>query len=107
MLQNQPIFPVVNEALALLATGNQSGFSGDSLTINDVVGIPYICSDYAINDNTWEGFQKSLEAAEKVCRSQLNFETKLTRFVYSLILTTSVKLPPGISACIVLVGLTL
>lgn len=48
MLQNQPIFSVVNEALALLATGNSSGFSGDALTIDSVVGIPYICSDYGM-----------------------------------------------------------
>lgn len=76
VLQNQPIFHVVNEALALLATGNQSGFSGGSLTINDVVGIPYICSDYAFDDNTWEGFQESLQAAEKVCRLQLGCPLK-------------------------------
>jgi hypothetical protein len=47
VLQNQPVFPVVNEALALLATGNQSGFQNSPLTIDGVVGIPYICSDYS------------------------------------------------------------
>jgi hypothetical protein len=47
LLQDQPVFPIINQGLALLATGNSSAFGGGgSLTIDDVVGIPYLCNDY-------------------------------------------------------------
>jgi hypothetical protein len=49
LLQDQPVFPDINNVLALLATGNTSslgGGGGGGVTIDAVVGIPYLCSDY-------------------------------------------------------------
>ncbi|KAF2812960.1 alpha/beta-hydrolase [Mytilinidion resinicola] len=66
-LQDQPIFPIINQDLAQLAQGNTSSLSGGGpLTINDAVGIPYLCSDYYFGDNTFAGFQKSLQAGTKL-----------------------------------------
>jgi len=46
-LQDQPVFPLINEGLAQLAQGNTSAFGGGGgLTIDAVVGLPYLCSDY-------------------------------------------------------------
>lgn len=62
-LSNQPVFPVVNTAIYDLANGKASAFSsGGSLTIDAVVGLPYLCSDYFITDNTYAGLKKSLTA---------------------------------------------
>ncbi|KAF2494345.1 alpha/beta-hydrolase [Lophium mytilinum] len=67
LLQDQPVFPIISQDLAQLAQGNTSSLAGGgSLTMNDVVAIPYLCSDYYIEDNTWAGFQKSLEAGSKL-----------------------------------------
>lgn len=67
-LQNQPVFPLINVALAELANGNSSAFSsgGGGITIDAVVGIPYLCSDYAIEENTFAGFQKSFIAGSSL-----------------------------------------
>jgi hypothetical protein len=48
LLQDQPVFPVLNQILYELANGNTSvlGGGGGGVTIDAVVGIPYLCSDY-------------------------------------------------------------
>lgn len=60
-LQNQPVFPLINTALS---TGDPNAFTSGSsgLTIDAVVGLPYLCSDYSFN-NTYASFLKSRTAA--------------------------------------------
>jgi hypothetical protein len=59
-LQDQPVFPQINTALYSLTIGAPNAFTSGSSgpTIDDVVGLPYLCSDYYFN-NTYASFVES------------------------------------------------
>ncbi|KAI1617240.1 hypothetical protein EDD36DRAFT_484980 [Exophiala viscosa] len=65
LVSGQPDFPQIFEAFEALLQGQSLGSDDSSVTLAAVVGIPIICSDITILENTFAGFQQDLAAMEK------------------------------------------